>query len=126
MEGMNARLLSRFKWGLSADLQVPDLETRIAIIEKKLYKDGVEMPKDVVEYLAYSITTNVRELEGAMAEITQLKGILPICASCKKIRDDKGYWNRIESYIKKHSEAEFSHSICPDCYEKHYKKMLVK
>ncbi|HPE56781.1 MAG TPA: chromosomal replication initiator protein DnaA [Bacteroidales bacterium] len=69
MEGMNARLLSRFKWGLSADLQVPDLETRIAIIEKKLYKDGVEMPKDVIEYLAYSITSNVRELEGALISI---------------------------------------------------------
>ncbi|MCB0805589.1 MAG: chromosomal replication initiator protein DnaA [Bacteroidales bacterium] len=69
MEGMNARLLSRFKWGLSADLQVPDLETRIAIIEKKLYKDGLEMPKDVVEYLAYSITTNIRELEGALISI---------------------------------------------------------
>jgi len=69
MEGMNARLLSRFKWGLSADLQVPDLETRIAIIEKKLYKDGVDMPKDVIEYLAYSITTNIRELEGALISI---------------------------------------------------------
>jgi chromosomal replication initiator protein len=69
MEGMNTRLLSRFKWGLSADLQVPDLETRIAIIEKKLYKDGVEMPKDVVEYLAYNILTNVRELEGALISI---------------------------------------------------------
>jgi len=69
MEGMNARLLSRFKWGLSADLQVPDLETRIAIIQKKLYKDGVEMPKDVIEYLAYSITSNVRELEGALISI---------------------------------------------------------
>lgn len=69
MEGMNTRLLSRFKWGLSADLQVPDLETRIAIIEKKLYKDGVEMPADVIEYLAYSITTNIRELEGALISI---------------------------------------------------------
>jgi chromosomal replication initiator protein len=69
MEGMNARLLSRFKWGLSADLQSPDLETRIAIIEKKLYKDGLDMPKDVTEYLAYSITTNIRELEGALISI---------------------------------------------------------
>ncbi len=69
MEGMNARLLSRFKWGLSADLQVPALETRIAIIEKKLYKDGVEMPKEVIEYLAYSIITNVREMEGALISI---------------------------------------------------------
>jgi len=69
MEGMNTRLLSRFKWGLSADLQVPDLETRIAIIQKKLYKDGLEMPEDVIEYLAYSITTNIRELEGALISI---------------------------------------------------------
>lgn len=69
MQGMNARLLSRFKWGLAADLQVPDLETRIAILEKKLYKDGLEMPREVVEYLAYSITTNVRELEGALISI---------------------------------------------------------
>jgi len=69
MEGMNSRLLSRFKWGLAADLQVPDLETRIAILESKLYKDGVEMSKEVVEYLAYSISTNVRELEGALISI---------------------------------------------------------
>jgi chromosomal replication initiator protein len=65
MQGMEQRLLSRFKWGLSADLQVPSLETRIAILEKKLYIDGVELPREVVEYLAYSITTNIRELEGA-------------------------------------------------------------
>jgi chromosomal replication initiator protein len=69
LQGMEARLLSRFKWGLSADLQVPDLETRIAILEKKLYNDGVEMPRDVIEYLAYSITTNIRELEGALISI---------------------------------------------------------
>jgi chromosomal replication initiator protein len=69
MQGMEPRLLSRFKWGLSADLQSPDLETRISILEKKLYSDGVEMPKDVVEYLAYSITTNIRELEGALISI---------------------------------------------------------
>ena len=69
LQGMEARLLSRFKWGLSADLQVPDLETRIAILEKKLYNDGVEMPRDVIEYLAYSITTNIREIEGALISI---------------------------------------------------------
>jgi chromosomal replication initiator protein len=69
MQGMEQRLLSRFKWGLSADLQVPSLETRIAILEKKLYTDGIELPKEVVEYLAYSITTNIRELEGALISL---------------------------------------------------------
>lgn len=69
MQGMEQRLLSRFKWGLSADLQSPDLEMRIAILENKLYKDGIEMPKEVTEYLAYSITSNIRELEGALISL---------------------------------------------------------
>jgi len=69
IEGMEARLLSRFKWGLTADLQQPDLETRIAILQKRLYSDGITMPENVVEYLAYSITSNIRELEGAMISV---------------------------------------------------------
>jgi chromosomal replication initiator protein len=69
MQGVEQRLLSRFKWGLSADLQVPDLETRIAILGTKMYSDGIELPKEVVEYLAYSITTNIRELEGALISL---------------------------------------------------------
>jgi chromosomal replication initiator protein len=69
LKGMEPRLLSRFKWGLSADLQTPDLETRIAIIGKKLYGYGAEMPKDVIEYLAYSIINNIRELEGALVSL---------------------------------------------------------
>jgi chromosomal replication initiator protein len=67
--GIEPRLLSRFKWGLTADLQSPDLETRIAILQKRLYNDGITMPENVVEYLAYSITTNIRELEGAMISV---------------------------------------------------------
>jgi chromosomal replication initiator protein len=67
--GMEQRLLSRFKWGLSADLQNPDLETRIAILEKKLYGSGIELPQEVVQYLAYSINTNIRELEGALTSL---------------------------------------------------------
>ncbi|HNO06438.1 MAG TPA: chromosomal replication initiator protein DnaA, partial [Flavobacteriales bacterium] len=69
MQGVEQRLLSRFKWGLSADLQQPALETRIAILHKKMYAEGIELPKEVVEYLAYSITTNIRELEGAMVSL---------------------------------------------------------
>jgi chromosomal replication initiator protein len=69
MQGVEQRLLSRFKWGLSADLQAPGLETRVAILEKKMYNDGIEMPAEVVEYLAYSITSNIRELEGALTSL---------------------------------------------------------
>ena len=69
MQAMEQRLLSRFKWGLSADLSAPDLETRIAILEKKMYGNGIELPKEVVEYLAYSINTNIREMEGAWTSL---------------------------------------------------------
>lgn len=69
LDGMQERLLSRFRWGLSADLQVPDYETRIEILERKMKNDGFDMPKEVVKYVAYSITTNVRELEGALISL---------------------------------------------------------
>ena len=62
----------------------------------------------------------IRELQDSLVKIKTLRGLLPICASCKKIRDDKGYWNQIEAYIQDHSEAEFSHSICPVCMKKLY------
>lgn len=103
-------------------------------------KDGTEFPVDVsaglLEYgghkyvLAFDrdITERrqieegreklIRELRDALEKIKTLKGLLPICASCKKIRDDKGYWNQIETYIATHSEAEFSHGLCPSCAEK--------
>lgn len=59
-------------------------------------------------------------IQKALAEVKALSGLLPICAGCKKIRDDKGYWNQIESYIRDHSEADFSHGICPDCARELY------
>ena len=69
LEGMEERLLSRFRWGLSADLQQPDFETRIAILEKKMYSDGIELSRDVIEFVAYNINSNVRELEGALISL---------------------------------------------------------
>jgi len=62
----------------------------------------------------------IAELRDALTEVVTLRGIIPICASCKKVRDDKGYWNQIESYIRDHSEADFSHGICPECAKKLY------
>ena len=67
--GLEERLLSRFKWGLSADLSIPDIETRMAILKKKMYQDGIELPYDVIEYVANNIDNNVRELEGAMVSL---------------------------------------------------------
>lgn len=69
MKGLQERLLSRFKWGLTADVQKPDLETRIAIIQSKLYSEGVVIPDDVVEYLARNIDSNIRELEGVLISL---------------------------------------------------------
>ncbi|HZJ35005.1 MAG TPA: chromosomal replication initiator protein DnaA [Gillisia sp.] len=69
MQDIEQRLLSRFKWGLSAELQNPDFETRVSIIKSKLYRDGVEMPIDIVEFLANNIKTNIRELEGAIISL---------------------------------------------------------
>ncbi len=66
MQDIEQRLLSRFKWGLSAELQVPDYETRIAILQRKLFRDGVDMPADIIEYIAKNIKSNVRELEGVL------------------------------------------------------------
>ena len=69
LEGVKERLLSRFRWGLSADLQVPEYETRVEILELKMKKNGLEMPKEVVKYIAYNISNNVRELEGALISL---------------------------------------------------------
>jgi len=69
LQGLEQRLLSRFKWGLSADLQAPDFETRIAILKKKIYNDGIIVPEEVIEYIASNITNNIRELEGALISL---------------------------------------------------------
>jgi len=66
------------------------------------------------------------QLEHSLKEIRELRGILPICANCKKIRDDNGYWTQVEVYISKHSNTEFSHGICPDCAQKLYPDLYAR
>lgn len=73
-----------------------------------------------------ALTEKHDRLSEALEQIKTLSGLLPICASCKKIRDDKGYWNQIEIYIQKHSNAQFSHGICPDCAKKLYSDSELK
>jgi len=76
--------------------------------------------------LQMNLADRVRELEEALARVRQLQGLLPICSYCKKIRDDQNYWQQVEGYISEHSEAVFSHGICPDCFEKFVKPELNK
>lgn len=78
----------------------------------------VGVGKRVVE-LQSTLAGRINELQEALAHIKTLQGILPICMYCKKIRNDKQYWQKLESYIAQHSNAEFSHGICPACYKKH-------
>jgi hypothetical protein len=65
------------------------------------------------------------ELQKALSEVKTLRGFLPICSSCKKIRDDTGYWNQLEAYIHNHTDAQLSHGICPDCAEKLYPDLKI-
>ena len=98
-----------------------DRELRAAI-EIALYKDRTEKEKARL----------IRKLSDALEKIKVLSGLIPICSQCKKIRDDKGYWKQVDTYVQQHSEATFSHSICPDCTdelygdEDWYKKMKAK
>ena len=84
-------------------------------------KVGTEMVQ-----LQQTLTERVEELKEALYNVKQLSGLLPICSYCKKIRDDQNYWQQVESYVGKHSEAKFSHSICPVCYEEHIKPQMIQ
>ena len=103
-------------------------EKRVWEYHNTLRTEGVAEP--IVRGMAHDITERkqiedererlIKDLQKALAEIKQLSGLLPICSGCKKIRDDKGYWNQIEAYISDHSEATFSHGLCPECLKKLY------
>ena len=76
--------------------------------------------------LQQALTEHVAELKEALISVKQLAGLLPICSYCKKIRDDQNYWQQVEAYVGKHSEAKFSHSICPQCYEDIVKPQMIQ
>jgi len=91
--------------------KAPELRARLSV--------GARMVE-----LHLELGERVKELERALSEVKQLRGILPICAYWKKIRDDKNYWEQVEDYFVRHTDAKFSHSFCPDCYEKIIKPQL--
>jgi AmiR/NasT family two-component response regulator len=94
--------------------QAGDMD-RIITIAMARFGDMMELRRLNAELQARNA-----ELQEALAKVKTLSGLLPICASCKKIRDDQGYWHQVEVYIRDHSEADFSHGICPDCKKKLY------
>lgn len=101
LKDMDERLLSRFKWGLTADLQLPDFETRVAILEQRMYQDGITLNREVVEYIAHSIDTNIRELEGALISLLAQ-------ASLNRKEIDLEMAKQILKNFVKHSSKEIS------------------
>ncbi len=83
----------------------------------------VEVGRRMIE-MQITLAAKVDELRLAVEQVKTLRGIVPICASCKNIRDDQGYWSRVESYVRDHTEAEFSHAVCPDCMKKLYPQFV--
>jgi len=76
--------------------------------------------------LQSALADRVRELQEALSRVKRLQGLLPICSYCKRIRDDRNYWQQVEAYVAEHSDVQFSHSVCPECYGKFVKPMLEK
>lgn len=94
--------------------QVAEIEHELSLAQQEIERrKQAEKERDKV----------IDDLNTALSEVKTLQGLLPICSNCKSIRDDKGFWMRLEAYIKDHSEAEFTHSICPECYKKLYPGM---
>jgi len=96
------------------------------LIYKAIIEKGLKKPFDLlfrnIKKSELALRKQRDQLEGALSRIKTLSGLLPICSSCKKIRDDKGYWKQIESYIRDHSDADFTHSICPECAKKYFQE----
>lgn len=111
--GLEERLLSRFKWGLTADLQMPDFETRIAIIRKKMQSEGIDIPDNVIEYLAYTVDTNVRELEGVMISLIAHASLSRVEISLELA---KTIMKNIIKDIETEVSIEFIQKSCADYY----------
>ncbi len=109
----NIRYIDEFKWHLV--VEQPETEAVREIYRTLL----VNLLLCIVVTIVVVILVNL-SISAYKKRIETLRGIVPICSFCKQIRDDKGYWNRVEAYVSKHTEAQFSHSICPDCVREHY------
>ena len=108
---------------LVEELESGDLPLETAM---KKFEEGIKLTRGCQTALKEAEIQRVKnvELQAALDKIKQLSGMLPICANCKKIRDDKGYWHDVAVFIRKHSEADFSHGICPECAGELYPELF--
>ena len=110
--------------GVGAYLVKPPMASEIdraITVAMARFKDMAELSR-----LNRELTERNEELQQALAQIQTLRGLIPICASCKKIRDDAGYWQQVDVYLREHTQAEFTHGLCPDCAAKLYPDVFAK
>ena len=109
------------------DGRILDIQLRTAILkdEQGRHSASVVIHRDItpLKQVEREREDLIEDLQRVLSQVKTLSGLLPICANCKRIRDDQGYWNQIEAYIQSHSAAEFSHAICPECAAKYYAEM---
>lgn len=124
----DALIVQQYSAVLVAKLEQKNTELQQALEEtrrahKEIQELNVDLDRRVRERTA-ELTSANGELKAALAEVKQLNELLPVCSYCKRIRDDKNYWDSVEHYITRHTNSNFSHGICPECYEKHVTPML--
>lgn len=119
MVHVNTRYVTEFEWYLV--VEQPEGETTRHIFIALMINLGICLFITIIVLVLVSLS-----VKAYLSRIDTLRGIVPICSYCKQIRDDKGYWNQVEAYVAKHTDAEFSHGICPDCMKKHYPKFVDK
>lgn len=112
-----------YRWHIAGVLALLAFETCLIIFLVINRRKRIEAERELQkahDNLEVKVEERTRDLTKALEEVKVLSGLLPICSSCKKIRDDQGYWNLIDQYIEKHSDVQFTHGICEDCAEKLY------
>jgi PAS domain S-box-containing protein len=105
------------------------LTSRVPLMDSQGNVTGIiGIARDITERKRAEVERErlIKELQEALADIKVLSGLVPICSNCKKIRDDKGYWTQLEGYIQEHSQAKFSHGVCPDCMKALYPNFMPK
>jgi len=119
---LNILALAFNKMSIKLRYNIDNLERQVADRTAELMASNQQLQTEIQERMQAEKEKEelIEQLHQAISEIKTLHGIVPICSFCKKIRDDQGYWSQVEAYVQKHTQAEFSHAICPECAKKHY------